>query len=118
MRNHTHLYIPPNPIHSHCPTSLLGSRKSSVMLSNSLARNIGKLVAHPTSDIAGDALHLPRITANGIPIYDSLDKYHNYSVINKVVTQITPVFILALSPSPTYAVATYGLLAYVYYVHF
>lgn len=86
------------------------------MLSNSLARNIGKLVAHPTSDIAGDALHLPRITANGIPIYDSLDKYHNYSVINKVVTQIAPVFILALSPSPTYAVATYGLLAYVYYV--
>lgn len=86
------------------------------MLSNSFARSIGKLVAHPTSDIASDALHLPRITANGIPIYDSLDKFHNYSVINKLVTQITPAFILALSPSPTYAVVTYGLLAYTYYV--
>jgi hypothetical protein len=88
------------------------------LASNSIARRIGQLVAHPKSAIASDTLYLPRITENGIPIYDSIDKSFNYSIINRLATQFAPALILTVFPQPGLAAFTYGVLAYVYYVLF
>lgn len=68
---------------------------------------IGRLVAHPKSDIASDSLYLPRIHYNGVPVYHSVDKASKYLVINKLVSKIAPAFILFLVPEPAPSLLTY-----------
>lgn len=74
-------------------------------------------MSHPKSNLASDSLYLPKITENGIPIYDSVSKATStYLIINKMWIQVFPLFILALSPLPALSTFTYGLISYAYYV--
>jgi hypothetical protein len=84
--------------------------------SNGIARTLGKFVAHPKTVLASDSLYLPKITEDGIPIYDSVEKVSTYLTTNKIWTRVTPVLLLAFAPQPALATLTYGLLSYVYYV--
>jgi hypothetical protein len=87
-----------------------------VLNRNGIARALGKLVAHPSSALASDSLYLPKITGNGIPLYDSIDKASSYITANKLIARVAPVLIIGLCPQPALATMTYGLLTYVYYV--
>jgi hypothetical protein len=73
-------------------------------------------VPHPKSVISSDALFLPRIHENSIPIYDSIDKASTYLIINKIASRIVPFSIAFFVPEPALALLTYGMLYYVYYV--
>jgi hypothetical protein len=69
-----------------------------VLNRNGIARIFGKLVAHPSLALASDSLYLPKITENGIPLYDSIDKVSNYITANKLITRVAPVLIITLCP--------------------
>lgn len=68
------------------------------------------------SNIASDSLHLPKITENGVALYDSIEKASVYLTINKIWVRLTPLFIVGFVAQPTLAALSYGLFSYVYYV--
>ena len=87
-----------------------------VLSSNGIARSIGKLVTNPKSVIASDSLHLPRITENGVSLYDSVESPKTYLIINKLWVRLTPFFIVGLAAQPALATLTYGFVSYIYFV--
>lgn len=86
-----------------------------MLLRTSVARTIGRLAADTKVKIQSDNLYLPRLTKNGIPIYESftngsiLMMYRNFEVF--------PFFMWAMGNYPLPMAVSVGFAYVVFYRH-
>ena len=91
------------------------SRKYINKKSNSITNNLAKLVADPKVTLASDQIYLPRITENGVPVYETLGRFsHTLRVLNKLFVAL-PVLAVTNASMPFIMLTGIALHYFLYF---